>query len=78
MEQNLWVFQILEYSIVSITRGKFPTPWGVTVSLGDERIHTQQPQRDSADVPLCISSEVQKSGVYEEVDEVLKEVCLGL
>lgn len=43
--------------------GKFPAPWGVTVFLGDERIHTQEPQRDGADVPLGFSSEVQKSGV---------------
>ena len=46
-----------------ITVGKFPAPWGVTVFLGDERIHTQEPQRDGADVPLGFSSEVQKSGV---------------
>ncbi len=26
-----------------ITGGKFPAPWGVTVFLGDERIHTQEP-----------------------------------
>ena len=46
-----------------ITGGKFPAPWGVTVFLGDERIHTQEPQRDGVDVPLGIPREVQKSGV---------------
>ena len=46
-----------------ITGGKFPAPWGVTVFLGDERIHTQEPQRDGADVPLGVSCEVSKSGI---------------
>lgn len=46
-----------------ITEGKFPAPWGVTVFLVDERIHTQESQRNGADVPPGVSSEVQKSGV---------------
>jgi hypothetical protein len=46
-----------------ITGGKFPAPWGVTLFLGDERIHTQEPQRDGADVPHGVSCEVSKSGI---------------
>ena len=51
------------FSLRLIAGGKFPAPWGVTVFLGDERIHTQEPQRDGADVPLGVSCEVSKSGV---------------
>ena len=53
----------LDQMIDLLTGGKFPAPWGVTVFLGDERIHTQEPQRDGADVPLGVSCEVSKSGV---------------
>jgi hypothetical protein len=64
---TLRLFHMLPYwphhYLASITGGKFPAPWGVTVYLRDERIHTQEPQRDGADVPLGIYSELQKSGV---------------
>jgi hypothetical protein len=53
----------LKITSTLITEGKFPTPWGVTLFLGDERIHTQEPQRDGADVPLGVSCEVSKSGI---------------
>ena len=46
-----------------ITGGKLPAPWCVTVFFGDERIHTQEPQRDGTDVPLGVPGEVQESGV---------------
>ena len=49
--------------MVLISGGKFPAPWGVTVFLGDERIHTQESQRDSAHVSPGVPGEVQKSGV---------------
>jgi hypothetical protein len=42
-------------------RVEFPAACGV--SLVDERIYPQEPQRNGADVPLCISGEVPTSSV---------------